>query len=97
MVEIPTGIEGDPHRLLLWYRSARASYGTLCVIHLHRLLKTGLTHLGTDYIVQGSRFQIVEGFGCMGDIYPCGVAFMLLHVWPLFFAIASTSLYSCMS
>ncbi|KZV68625.1 hypothetical protein PENSPDRAFT_509203 [Peniophora sp. CONT] len=50
--------------------------------------------MGLYYIVQGVRFQVVEGFGCIAAVFPSGVSFLLLDVWPLVFAIASSSLYS---
>ncbi|VDB94034.1 unnamed protein product [Peniophora sp. CBMAI 1063] len=46
------------------------------------------------YVVQGTRFQIIEGYGCMSGVYFSGVSFLLLDVWPLLFAIGSISLYS---
>ncbi|KZV65884.1 hypothetical protein PENSPDRAFT_586173 [Peniophora sp. CONT] len=45
------------------------------------------------YPVQGSRFQVIENYGCSSYIYQCGAALILLQMWTVVFPVLSVSLY----
>ncbi|KAI0034437.1 GPCR fungal pheromone mating factor, partial [Vararia minispora EC-137] len=45
------------------------------------------------YIVQGVRFQILEGFGCSSSINVYGVTFLTIYCWPLILPTISILFY----
>ncbi|KZV65882.1 hypothetical protein PENSPDRAFT_586152 [Peniophora sp. CONT] len=52
-----------------------------------------LLSMGSYYVVQGARFQVIENYGCSTYVYECGVALIVLQVWLLVFPLMSVSLY----
>lgn len=52
-----------------------------------------VVYMTTHVVVQGHRFDIVEGFGCQYDLYPSWAMLFLFTIPPLFF-IGLSSIYA---
>lgn len=57
------------------------------------LVSNNLT-IAQDYIVQTNRFQIVEEFGCSSLVGVNGLELLLMISIPIFFPLATLTLYS---
>jgi hypothetical protein len=52
-----------------------------------------LTCVLSDYIDQGARFQVLEGFGCTDGTSGGGINFLLIRSWPIVLPLVSALFY----
>ena len=56
-------------------------------------MKCLMISTGLDYVVQGARFQILEGFGCSSGVTTDGLSILLVYVWSIIPPLVSAIFY----
>jgi hypothetical protein len=60
----------------------------------HPNYERALTKIYTDYVVQTTRFTVVEGFGCKTSVPNGGLPLLLINSWTVLLPLISITVYS---